>query len=339
MKKESAVQMKRFIRIVSVFVVCILVVAIVPAVVVDPYNVIHWRHLRNNGVEPNKSYIKTRYILSEPDRFDAFMFGSSRVSAIHTNLIQTERIYNMTCSEGVPSDHLETIQTFLENGVRIKKIYVGVDSLSYTIDGSQHDRSPLRCSYRFLHNNPEAFFNLFCNPWLNLHALYIAHFKPNKAYYPEFEFYAYGWHSDYGRKTTIDWSKAKPSVGSCYLLDETLDDIRSIVDLCERNRIETVFFTNPMYEMTYRESLKYDYPAFLKSLAQITDYVNFSGLNNVTTNRDNYIDTSHYNAYIGDMIVHVIADGKRYDGLYEQGFGRVVTKDNVDELLRILRAE
>lgn len=329
--------MKRFICIVSVVAAIALALAVVPAVVIDPYNVIHWEHLRSNGVEPNKSFIKTKYVVRNPDRFDAYMFGSSRVSAIHTNLIQGEKIYNMTCSEGVPYDHLTVLETFLENGVQVKKIYIGVDSLSYTIDGRQHENSPLRCSYRRLHHNPETFLSLFGNPLRNVASLYTTFFSSKKSKYDPYEFYNYGWHSDYTAKTTIDWAKATPSMGAQYMLEETLHDLRAIKALCDQNGIEMVVFTNPMYELTYRASLERDYFAFLRGLVEITDYYNFSGLNDITTNKKNYLDTSHYNAYIGDRIIRVIAEGERYDDLYAQGFGWYVTKENIDDLLRLLQ--
>ena len=38
------------------------------------------------------------------------------------------------------------------------------------------------------------------------------------------------------------------------------------------------------------------------------------------------------------MIIHVIADQKQYEELYEQGFGRYVTKRNAEELISVLES-
>lgn len=330
--------MKRFVKIVSLFLAIILIITIVPAVVIDPYNIIHWSNIRDNGIEPDKNYIKTKYIIENPEKFDTYMFGSSRVGAIHTEKIKGEKVYNMTYSEGVPYDHLDTIKTFVENNVKIKKIYMGVDSLSYTTDGRQHKSNPMRCPYSELHNNFEVYFNIYCNPKVNFLSLYTTYFKQNKAKINSEQFYNFGWHHDYNKKTTINWEKAKASIGAAYLLDETIEDIKEIKELCEKNKIELVVFTNPMYEKTYKASVEHDYFKFLKKLSEVTDYYNFSGLNDVTTNTDYFIDASHYNAYVGDMIMNVITEGKKYEDLYKDGFGRYVTKDTVDELIGILKS-
>jgi hypothetical protein len=135
----------------------------------------------------------------------------------------------------------------------------------------------------------------------------------------------------------MDWSKPLPaSLGPYYRLQETLQDIQNIKDLCDTNGIELVVFTNPMYKITYEASLEVDYLEFLECLAGITDYYNFSGINDVTCNTDNYIDQFHYNAYVGDIIIDTIINGNTDEKLYEQGFGWYVTSENIDDLLKIL---
>ena len=37
------------------------------SIAIDPYNVFHWSSVRDNGVEPNKNYVKTQYILHHPE--------------------------------------------------------------------------------------------------------------------------------------------------------------------------------------------------------------------------------------------------------------------------------
>jgi hypothetical protein len=92
-----------------------------------------------------------------------------------------------------------------------------------------------------------------------------------------------------------------------------------------------------MCELTYNASVELNYMEFLEGLADITDYYNFSGLNDVTTDTDNYLDSSHYNAYIGDMMIDVMFNGNVDEKLYSQGFGWYVTQDNIDDLLAMLQ--
>ena len=102
--------MKKFLLRILPFVIYAFILHVVFPVIVDPFNVFHADNIRTNGVELNKNYIKTRYILKHPDRFDSFLFGSSRVGAIHTDKIPGLRTYNMTYSAGLPSEHLANIR-------------------------------------------------------------------------------------------------------------------------------------------------------------------------------------------------------------------------------------
>ena len=84
------------------------------------------------------------------------------------------------------------------------------------------------------------------------------------------------------------------------------------------------------------EALDKNYLVFLEGLANITDFYNFSGFNNITLDNNNYLDWSHYTAEIGDMIINVICNGVKYPELNSQGFGVKVTRDNVKDLIRLL---
>ena len=66
--------------------------------------------------------------------------------------------------------------------------------------------------------------------------------------------------------------------------------------------------------------------------ADISDFYNFSSIYDVTANADNYIDASHYSAYIGDMLIDAMINDSVDEKLYKQGFGWYITSENVDEL-------
>jgi hypothetical protein len=325
--------LKKFVKKVIFFLVFCLAVAFIPSYIIDPYNVFHWKKIRNNGVEPNKNYIKTKYIIENPNDYDGFMFGSSRVGAIHVEKITSLKIYNMTYSAGVPQEHYKTLETFIDNGVNMDIVYMGVDSFSYTENPEKHYAQGLRSPYQYLENIGN-FLNIYINPAMVVQSLPTI--MKNKDTAEAEIFYTYGWWCDYDRSTTVDWSEVTPSIGKYYRFEETLQDIQNIKDLCDANGIKLVVFTNPMYKITYEASVEVDYLEFLRRLADITDYYNFSGINDITVNTDNYIDASHYNAYVGDVLIDTIVNGKTDEKLYKQGFGWYVTADNIDDLLGIL---
>lgn len=329
--------MKQFIgKILFFFGYCVVLLIIIP-MLIDPYNIFHADNLRDNGIEPNKNYIKMKYILSYPDRYNCYLFGSSRVGSIHVEKMPSnEHCYNMTYSEGLPKEHLDNICTLLDNGIIPSKIYLGVDSLSYTLNAESHKIQPLQCPYEYAEDNLVGFLELYFNPYIAICSLPTSYRHEKEIGYTE-RFYQYGWWCNYGRKTEVDWSKTKASIGKGYYMEETIEDIKEIVQICKKEGIELTVFTNPMYISTYEASLDCDYLEFLLKLSDVTEFYNFSGINDVTINQDNYIDTSHYKAEIGDMMLECMCNNKVYDTLYDQGFGMYITHKNIDELIEKLK--
>lgn len=306
-------------------------------IAIDPYNVFHAANIRDNGIEPNSNYIKIKYLLANPDNFDALLFGSSRVGAIHTENISDVNCYNMTYSEGIPQEHLDNLTTLISNGVIPKRVYLGVDSLSYTMNPNEHHAEHSRISYEYAKENPIEFLTMYLDPHMALISLETSNSHTPDPSYAE-RYYNYGWWCDYGRESLINKGNAPMIIGDYNFMDETLDCIAEMVTLCEENNIELVVFTNPMHYITHYASWV-TYPEFLKRLADITDYYNFSGLNDITLSHANYVDTSHYNAETGDLMLEYLSGNVPNETLLEQGFGVYVTKDNVQELITILESQ
>jgi len=92
-----------------------------------------------------------------------------------------------------------------------------------------------------------------------------------------------------------------------------------------------------MHYATYTGALERgDYFDFLRELAAVTPFYNFSGYNDVTMDSDNYMDTSHYLAEIGDLIIDCIWFGRTDEKLLKQGFGFRADAENIEELIGIL---
>ena len=274
------------------------------------------------------------YILKNPDKFDAFLFGSSRVGAIHTENIADIHCYNMTYSEGVPKEHLDNLKTLIEHNIIPKRVYLGVDSLSYTMNPKEHETEHSRISYEYAKAHPTDFLSLYLDPHMALSSLAITKsYTPTPGYAERF--YNYGWWCDYGRESLISKDNAPTILGDYDLTDETINCIAEFVSLCAENDIELIVFTNPMHYINHYDSWN-TYKGFLEKLSSVTNFYNFSGLNDITLNHNCYVDTSHYNAETGDLMLEYMAGQIPNEALYKQGFGVYVTKDNIQELLTLL---
>ncbi|MBQ6417686.1 MAG: hypothetical protein IJJ91_03330 [Synergistaceae bacterium] len=331
--------MKKFLLKVSIFAVYAVLMSVIIPILVDPFNVFHAEHIRANGIEPNKHYIKMKYILANPKKFDSFIFGSSRVGSIHTDKIANERCYNMTYSAGLPGHHLSNIKTFLKNGICPKKLYIGLDSLSFTCSYEAQENEPLRCPYEYLVDDTWYFLKLYLNPAMVLRAIWVI-LSGSSSRIDVDVFYKYGCNVSTTTERKYDWSKAEPSVGNKVDIDKALEFIRETADICRDNGIELILFTNPMHRITYMASVKdKDYFKFLEGLAEISEFWNFSSLNDVTINNANYREPSHYRAHVGDLIIDIMCNGKSYPELQRQGFGVKVTRENIRDFIDILRRQ
>lgn len=242
--------MKKFLLKILIFALYALAVSVIIPFSLDPFNVLHWEHIRVNGVEPNKNYIKMKYILANPGKFDSFMFGSSRVGFIHTHKIIGEKCYNMTYSSGLPGWHLLNIKTFLDNGIRPKKIYIGLDWYSYPVSRSYNNQvhDPIRCPYEYLANDTQHFIKLYLDTSAAVKSLF---FKFQSLHGVEIinteTFYEYGYGFGNGFSLDFDWKNPPSFVGGEFDIDLALGFIKETYDICRKNGIELVLFTHPMY--------------------------------------------------------------------------------------------
>ena len=328
--------MIKFLKKIFILFLIVSVVSAGVCYLIDPHNVFHPLSIRDTGVTTAQNYVKMTYILANPEKFDSFIMGSSRVGNIHPEKIINEKCYNLSCSEGTPHEELANINTLISNGIIPKHIYLGVDSLSYTDDYERHSEIGYLVPYEYAQSNPIKFYKMYLDPAYVVDSFLdttISH-KKNRNY--QRIFYDYGWNSDYKTISEYAFDNVPASIGEKNYLDETLDDIQQIVNICKENGIELTVFTNPMHTVTYEESVKQNYLIFLRQLANITPYYNFSGYNDITTDNANYLDPSHYNAETSDLIIDCVCNHKVDPQLYEQGFGALIDSENAAEWIEVL---
>lgn len=324
---------------------------------IDPYNVFHWKNARDNGVEPNKNYVKTQYVLHNPEKYDTFIFGNSRVGSIDAAKI-SDSCYNMYYSEGLPAENYENLRAFLDGGVQVKKVYLGIDDVTCFVDPSLHNDQLIRRPFRA--GEAKLFFL-----WDYLDAsVALQSLETIRAYTgaePAFQERLYSTGNYYLATQLTEESLAQeewPNYFAWYG-EGAIRDIEKVIGLCEENGIALVVFVNPEFHVRWEEAAERGYLDFLGQLAQITDFYSFGGYNSVTADPANFHDISHYKQQVGDSMIRVMEQGrgeddgradalqagsqepdverKRIEALREEGFGRYVTKENVGEYLEELQ--
>lgn len=327
--------MKTFLKKISPFVLFILILEIAIPILADPYNVFHWRRIRDNGVEPNSNYIKMEYILHNPDKFDSFLFGSSRTGFVDVEKIPEGRWYNMSYSEGLPLEHLENLKELIDNGIIPKNVMIGVDNISCFVDPAIHDKQFYRIPYP--RENKLGFYANYFSIKGVIRSLEIT--LDHEIDDPDYvERYYRSGSSRRDPFTAGTWTSEAPYWENYYrnYTDDAILTMKRIAKLCSEYDINLIVFTNPMYVSTYKQSKYYGYGFFLEWLSDASPFYNFSGVNDITDNRDNYYEASHYTEEVGDMIIDRIFNNVTDETLESQGFGFYVTKENQEEFQKAL---
>ena len=340
--------MKKFIK--NIIVVCIpiaiaLLVVAVYNVKYDPYGLLRERE-STDIFEPNQHALKLQYVSKSPFQYDCFLFGSSRIGNINVDTINDENSwYNMAYSLGVPNDHLYDLEYMLEKGVPIKRVLIGIDHYSVTYDYRNNVNQPMRKRY-FKEPSIYNFEYLFLNPSIKRHNRMLEEKESSK--YIEFQIYKNGVSKEIGINEFIDenpekhisnidlisdgsglnnWFEKKLDYKNDIVLQDCEQSILKIIDLCEKNTIEIRFFVNPMSINYYvQDDLNALFFIMKKIVNKDIELYDFSGINQITKNPQNYRDASHYRFHISDLMLEKIF---KNSGEY----GIKVNKKNIDSLI------
>lgn len=281
----------------------------------DTFNVFHWKNIRFTIAEPNKNFVKTQYIIHNPKKFNAFIFGSSRVGllpkdALPKSMNDSElKWYNMTYSVGTPNDHLMTLQTFLKANVKIKAVLIGFDEIAMWRSAEVQKIDLVRAPFQLYKNKFEFYL-----PYLQLKTdesikKQIEEYVEENHIAKKEVFYEYGWDggktADYSLTENPDMERYNIG-GGAYSQKDSYKDLEAIVNLCMENNIKTILFTNPLYQNLYKTSVNGGYFDFLRKVAQNCEFYNFSSLNNYTKNPAYYFDWSHYRQPLALLIEKMI---------------------------------
>ncbi|MBQ9361428.1 MAG: hypothetical protein IJT96_10390 [Lachnospiraceae bacterium] len=333
--------LKKFIIKCIAFALILGIIFIPFAVLVDPFNVFHVNKPRNNGVEPNKNYMKMHNVLTHPDKYDSFLFGSSRVGFMDVEKMNDGKYYDMMYSEGTPAEHLENLKDMISRGIIPKNVAVGVDDISYFVDPESHKNQLYRLPFPWdgTLSDKTGFYLRYFDLITLSQSIEVMKEHEEKDYDPDYQLRLLDTGTenlDIPPAFNYDGAKAWWS-DYYYPREQSLEDIREIVKLCDEYDINLRVFTNPVHAMTYAKGIDNGYLVFLEELAEVTPYWNFSGFNDVTLDYTNYYETSHFCPAVGDMMIDVIYNGKTDERLLSEGFGMYVTEDNVDVLITTLK--
>lgn len=291
----------------------------------------------------NQHTFNPEFIFRHPEKYDSFLFGSSRTTVINVENISEGRFFNMSFNSGLPFQYLAILNAFLKKGVKIKAVVIGLDEFCFTMPASARPKHLLRIMH------PDAggpsrleFFEtyFFRKPTLKELSLWkdrVILGKMKGRFIMNAHGLSLGWLDkdrtvDKAGKPIFNFtvSKYEPVVYSQEGADETFMVIEELIALAREHHFSITFFINPLYSQLY---LNHAQPLFTvkERLAKLTDFYDFTGFNSVNTNAMNYLEENHYRFRVGDLII------KRIYGVgsasVSDDFGVLVTRQNINRHL------
>ncbi|PKN96299.1 MAG: hypothetical protein CVU43_21430 [Chloroflexi bacterium HGW-Chloroflexi-5] len=291
----------------------------------------------------NQHMFNPELIFRNPEKFDSFLFGSSRTSVIHVEKIPEGRFYNMSYSLGLPTQHLAILKAFVNRGIKIKHVIIGLDEIAFAMPPAATQKHLVRIMHPDIGGPGRLeLFGMYFFRKPDLEELgrwqdRVVLGKMNgriittpqgvnlvwlekdqiieKAAKPVFYF---------------DAGPYKPVIYGPKEMDEAFKAIEELVALAQVHHYQLTFFISPIYSQLYLNNAEALLIAKAR-LSRITDYFDFSGFNSVTTNPVNYYEEVHYRYRVGDMIIERIF-GVDVTAL-PKDFGILVTKQNIGQHL------
>ena len=123
----------------------------------------------------------------------------------------------------------------------------------------------------------------------------------------------------------------EPSVPA---IEKNIEAMRQIKAICDENGVTLKVVIGPTF---LAEIYKFEgeaYYDYLRELVQITDIWDFSGFIPENLNPYNFVNEGHYNNTVADLMVNIM-----YGKAQREGFGIVLTKENIEEYLAERKAD
>ncbi|OQX59323.1 MAG: hypothetical protein B5M52_03695 [Helicobacteraceae bacterium 4484_230] len=123
--------------------------------------------------------------------------------------------------------------------------------------------------------------------------------------------------------------------------DDFMKLVKKIVEYCKTNDINLYVYISPFYvEHFYaikEAGLLDEFEHFKRELVKITDYLDFTGANSITTDKNNYWDSSHLRIGKTKIVMAKLFRDPSFKG-YED-FGVFVTPENIETHLKEQRRQ
>lgn len=278
---------------------------------------------------------KMRHVSQNKDKYYGYILGGSKAGAIDATLVskyEGKEFYNLSVSIGSFADY-EAFTSYIAENTSAKKIILHLGNIELfhhtttdmpaTITGKKMDYIKEITSFLFtspLQTMDRQFTKLDGSiNYSNVEELVKT--MGEQAYKDKYVMPGNATYLDY-RTFYETANKTLPA------FDKNLQSLQNIVQICNNNNIELKVIIGPtfVYELHQYEGDRFW--SYLRGIASMTEFWDFSGFNDIGLNPCNFINTDHYNTKVADKMINIV-----YGKEENKDFGTYVQINNFDEYI------
>lgn len=310
---------------------------------IDPFGVFGDNYLKmySYDISLNTRTGKLAYLDQNYQKFNSYIIGGSKSGSLNPKTAEKyypgAHFYNLNMVGGKFYDYEQTIN-YLANNYQVKNIILQISQLEADQIGTSSELNGMLHG-KLVSNFPVLFYlkYLFANPSyaaeklqtaLNWNANYEAAFffqSSNGSYNRTAEEKQIATNPNLIFANKARFPAHRPMVkGSAYAFN--LQVLKRIVDLCRAKQINLLVVASPTYTTELETYPPEKLAVYMKEIAKITNYWNFSGYNSVNTNKTNFYDDRHFRQTVGDMMLAKIFGDSALKP--PEDFGTLITSEN-----------
>ncbi len=347
---------KTFNKITVVSILIILISIISFNFVIDPYHVFNTFTLKGINATKNHTvnHAMSKFHTAKLSNPTVLLIGTSRTAHIHPSYLQkyfpSEKIYNLAIPGSGVSSQKNNIEYFIKHH-NIKAVIYGLDFFAFNpvnnnfetkdkryIDDFTKDYMDSLLSIRTLRKSIKTLQDNLKNKdalldysigWETYAKYYMEIDKKGSAYIQE------NIHNELKTLSTQKNHFNYPPFKEPNSIAKPLHALEEIVKVCKENNVALHMFISPVYsqivDLIYERGYGKNYDYWKKELSKYGSVYDFSGYNDITKNVSNYIDGSHYQTKLAEIMFAKMFDDKSVE--IADDFGIILKTDTIDNLL------
>lgn len=325
--------------------------------IIDPYHVFNLFNIKGVNKIKNHSIddAMSKFHAARVSNATVLLIGTSRTVHINPKYLQkyfpNNTIYNLAIQGSSASLQKNNIEYFIKHS-KVKTIIYGLDFFAFS-PYSYKEETLKNARYN------DDYINDYLDSLLSIRTFRksIKTFQDNIKSKEQKIDYSNGWGTYYDKYNEIEKN------GNDYIknniekqlkvlslqpqnfnyepfkkpnsINNSLNNLKDIVDLCKNNNVELHMFISPIYseivDLIYYREYDRSYHHWKKELAKYGNVYDFSGYNSITTDLSNYIDGSHYQTKLAPLMFAKMFNDKSVD--VPADFGTILTIENIDKIL------